>query len=127
MAQPSAHSSWLKLAMYAASTLRKLLVAFAGIDALPYQSGTVDVHSRSISKRDSALLRRTLLLVMGVILQNSPADEPFYQFMDKKRAEGKLYRVLHDGLRDKFLRIYYASVKAHLDTWYRTDSCVLIY
>ena len=48
---------------------KKALVAFAGIDALPYQSGTVDVRSRSISKRGSAALRRTLFLVMSVILQ----------------------------------------------------------
>ena len=34
---------------------------------------------------------------MSVILQRSPADEP-YQFMDRKRAEGKPYRV-YDGFR----------------------------
>lgn len=65
---------------------KKALVAFAGIDAPSYQSGQTDVRSRSISKRGSASLRRTLFLVMGVILQNSPADEPVYQFMDRKRA-----------------------------------------
>ena len=45
---------------------KKALVAFAGIDAPPYQSGQIDVRSRSISKRGSASLRRTLFLVMGV-------------------------------------------------------------
>lgn len=58
---------------------KKALVAFAGIDAPPYQSGIMDVRSRSISKRGSSSLRRTLFLVMAVILQNSPADEPVYQ------------------------------------------------
>ena len=38
-------------------------------------------------------LRRTLFLVMSVILQCAPIDEPVYQFMDKKRSEGKPYRV----------------------------------
>lgn len=93
---------------------KKALVAFAGIDAPPYQSGQMDVRSRSISKRGSAALRRTLFLVMSVFLQQSPTDEPIYQFMDKKRAEGKPYRVYMMASANKFLRIYYASVKAYL-------------
>lgn len=72
---------------------KKALVAFAGIDAPPYQSGQMEVRSRSISKRGSSALRRTLFLVMGSILRSSPADEPVCQFMDRKRAEGKPYRV----------------------------------
>lgn len=95
---------------------KKALVAFAGIDALPFQSGQMDVRSRSISKRGSAALRRALFLVMGVILQNSPVDEPVYQFMDRKRAEGKLYKVNMMASANKFLRIYYASVKAYLNS-----------
>lgn len=47
---------------------KKALVAFTGIDAPSYQSGTVDIRSRRISKRGSASLRRTLFLVMGVFL-----------------------------------------------------------
>ena len=95
---------------------KKALVAFAGIDAPPYQSGQIDVRSRSISKRGSASLRRTLFLVMGVLLQCAPMDEPVYQFMDKKRSEGKPYRVYMMASANKFLRIYYASVKAYLDS-----------
>ena len=94
---------------------KKALVAFAGIDAPPYQSGSVDVRSRSISKRGSAALRRTLFLVMSVILQRAPDCNPIYQFMNKKRSEGKPYRVYMMASANKFLRIYYASVKAHLD------------
>ena len=95
---------------------KKALVAFAGIDAPPYQSGTVNVRSCSISKRGSSSLRRTLFLVMGIILQNSPADEPVYQFMDKKRSEGKPYKVYMMASANKFLRVYYASVKGYLDS-----------
>ena len=84
--------------------------------APPYQSGQMDIHSRSISKRGSASLRRTLFLVMGVILQCAPMNEPVYQFMDKKRSEGKPYRVYMMASANKFLRIYYASVKAYLDS-----------
>ena len=95
---------------------KKALVAFAGIDAPPYQSGTMSVRSRSISKRGSPSLRRTLFLIMSVTLLSSPADNPVYQFMDKKRSEGKPYRVYLMASANKFLRIYYASVKAYLDT-----------
>lgn len=95
---------------------KKALVAFAGIDAPPYQSGQMEVRSRSISKRGSSALRRTLFLMMSVIFQRSSADEPVYQFMDKKRAEGKPYRVYMMASTNKFLRIYYATVKKHLDS-----------
>lgn len=94
---------------------KKALVAFADIDAPPYQSGQMDIYSRSISKRGSASLRRTLFLLMGVYLQNAPVNEPVYQFMDKKRSEGKPYKVYMMASANKFLRIYYASVKAYLD------------
>ena len=95
---------------------KKALVAFAGIDSPPYQSGQMNVCGRSISKRGSASLRRTLFLVMGVYLKNAPTNEPVYQFMDKKRTEGKPYRVYMMASANKFLRIYYASVKAYLDS-----------
>jgi hypothetical protein len=69
-----------------------------------------------MSKVGASSLRRTLFLVMSVYLQSSPIDEPVYQFMDKKRSEGKPYRVYMMASANKFLRIYYASVKAHLDS-----------
>ena len=56
-----------------------------------------------------------LFLVMSVILQCAPADDPVYLFMNKKRSEGKPYRVYMMASANKFLRIYYAAVKAHLD------------
>ena len=93
---------------------KKALVAFAGIDAPPYQSGQYELKSRRISKRGSSSLRRTLFLVMSVILQNSPEDQPVYQFMDKKRSEGKPYKVYMMASANKFLRIYYASVTKYL-------------
>ena len=94
---------------------KKALVAYAGIDAPPYQSGQLNVHSRSISKRGSPALRRTLFLVMSVYLQCSPADEPVYQYMAMKRAEGKPYLVYMMASANKFLRRYYAAVKAYLN------------
>ena len=77
----------------------------------------MNIYSRSISKRGSSSLRRTLFLVMGIYLQNAPADEPIYQFMNKKRSEGKTYKVYMMASANKFLRIYYATVKAYLDSF----------
>lgn len=94
---------------------KKALVAFAGIDAPPNDSGQISGNHKAMSKIGSSALRRTLFLIMSVYLQNAPVDEPVYQFMDKKRAEGKPYRVYMMASANKFLRIYFASVKAYLD------------
>lgn len=94
---------------------KKALVGFAGLDASPFQSGNFNPQSRSISKRGSASLRKTLFQVMQVILQNSPADNAVFQFMDKKRSEGKHYFVYMTAAANKFLRIYYARVTEHLN------------
>lgn len=89
----------------------KSLVALAGIDPPPNQSGKDDPKSRSISKRGSPALRKTLFLIMTIYLQRQPVDEPVYQFLDKKRTEGKPYKVYMIAAAHKFLRIYYARVK----------------
>lgn len=93
---------------------KKALVGFAGLDASPFQSGNFNPQSRSIPKRGSAALRKTLLQIMSVILQNSPTNNSVFQFMDKKRAEGKHYFVYMTAAANKFLRIYYARVTEHL-------------
>ena len=95
---------------------KKALVAYAGIDAPPNDSGDVTGRHKSMSKVGASSLRRTLFLVMSVYLQNAPLDEPVYRFMDKKRAEGKPYRVYMMASANKFLRIYYATVKAYLES-----------
>lgn len=93
----------------------KSLVALAGIDPPPNQSGQVDTKSRSISKRGSPTLRKTLFQIMTIIIQNKPIDDPVYQFLDKKRSEGKPYRVYMIAAAHKFLRIYYARVMQALN------------
>ena len=94
---------------------KKALVAYAGIDAPPNDSGDITGRHKGMSKVGASSLRRTLFLVMSVYLQNAPLDEPVYQFMDRKRAEGKPYRVYMMASANKFLRIYYATVKAYLE------------
>ncbi len=95
-------------------THKGALVAFAGMDAPPFQSGTFDSKSRRISKRGSPHLRKTLFMVASTILQHSDPDNPIFQFIDKKRAEGKHFYVYMVAGAAKFLRVYYARVKAHL-------------
>lgn len=96
-------------------THKGALVAFAGVDAPPYQSGTFDSKSRHVSKRGTPHLRRTLFQVCTVILEHASQDNPVYCFMDRKRAEGKHYYVYIVAGAAKFLRIYYARVKEYLN------------
>ena len=91
------------------------LVSYAGLDTEPNDSGTVTHKSREITKKGSPYLRRTLFLVISNILMLSPPDEPIYQFLDRKRAEGKHYYTYTCAGAAKFLRIYYARVKEYLD------------
>lgn len=89
---------------------RRAITAFAGLDAPPYQSGQLDVSSRHISKRGSAALRKVLFQITEVYILNKPEDEPVYQFIDKKRSEGKHYYSYRIAAANKFLRTYFAKV-----------------
>ena len=44
-------------------------------------------------------------------MQNAPVEDAVYQFLDKKRAEGKPYYKYMVAGCNKFLRIYYARIK----------------
>ena len=93
---------------------RRSIVAFAGIDPEVNESGDYNRVSNRSSKRGSPHLRKTLFQVISAYLRGSPTDEPVYQFLDKKRREGKPYYVYMTAAANKFLRIYYARVKEHL-------------
>ena len=67
--------------------------------------------SNPTTKRGSPHLRKTLYQIVCTYLRKAPFDEPVYQFLDKKRAEGKPYFVYMTAAQNKFLRIYYARVK----------------
>ena len=92
------------------------LVCFAGLESSPYQSGKFQTTHRAVSKKGSPHLRKTLFQIMTCLLQHKPVDDPVYQFLDRKRAEGKHYYTYMTAGSAKFLRIYYARVKAFLDT-----------
>ena len=44
-----------------------------------------------------------------------PCHDPVYEFMIKKRLEGKPYYVYMTAGCNKFLRIYYGRVKEYLE------------
>ena len=105
-------------------TSKGALVAFAGVDAPPFQSGSFNSKSRHVSKSGSPHLRRVLFTICSVILQHSDPENAVFQFMDKKRAEGKHFYVYTVAGGAKFLRIYYAKVKEYLNTLDSQTGCV---
>ena len=93
---------------------KQSLVAFAGIDPAPNDSGDKYGRNSGTTKRGSPYLRKTLFNIMKCYLQNAPENEPVFQFIDKKRAEGKHYYVYMTAAANKFLRRYYAKVNEYL-------------
>ena len=87
------------------------LVAFAGIDAPPYESGKFVGTKRNISKRGSSSLRKIGYEIMHSLKVVKPTeDSAVYDFIIKKENEGKPKRVAKIAGLNKFLRIYYARV-----------------
>jgi transposase len=100
---------------------RGSITAFAGVDPGANQSSEREAKSVRTSKSGPPELRRTLFLVMDGLLKSMPQDDPVYQFMDKKRAEGKPYLVYMTAGANKFLRIYYGRVKEYLASLENAD------
>ena len=86
------------------------LIAYAGIDAPPYQSGTFNATERHISKRGNSYLRKTGYEIMQSLIQHKPIGDPVYDFICKKRLEGKCGKEAMIAGLNKFLRIYYGRV-----------------
>lgn len=90
---------------------RSSLAGYAGVDPTVNQSGRHETQSNPTTKRGSPHLWKTLYQIVCTYLRNSPTDEPVYQFLDKKRLEGKPYFICMTAAQNKSLRIYYARVK----------------
>jgi len=86
------------------------LIAYAGIDAPPYQSGSFNATERHISKRGNSYLRKTGYEIMQCLIQHKPIGDPVYDFICKKRHEGKCGKEAMIAGLNKFLRIYYGRV-----------------
>ncbi len=90
------------------------LAAYAGVEPGVNGSGGKTKDGVHTTKHGSPQLRKTLFQVMDVLIKTKPQDDPVYQFMDKKRAQGKQYYVYMTAGANKFLRIYYGRVKEYL-------------
>lgn len=89
----------------------KSLIAYAGIDPPPYESGKFIGKDRHITKRGSATLRKIGYEVMRCLkTMNRPEDAAVYDYILKKESEGKSKKAAKIAGMNKFLRIYYARV-----------------
>ncbi|WP_330583217.1 transposase [Pseudobutyrivibrio xylanivorans] len=89
----------------------KALIAVAGIDPPPYESGQFVGSNRRITKRGSSTLRKVGYEVMRVLKSHpEPEDNAVYNYILKKEAEGKTKKHAKIAGLNKFLRIYYARV-----------------
>jgi Transposase and inactivated derivatives len=101
---------------------RGALIAFAGVDPGVNESGKHSSPSVRTTKRGSPHLRKTLFQIVSTHLRTSPQGEPVYHFLDRKRTEGKPYLVYMTAAANKFLRIYHAKVREHLNSLEMTES-----
>ena len=91
------------------------LIAYAGIDAPPYQSGTFNATERHISKRGNSYLRKTGFEIMQSLIQHKPEGDAVYDFIQKKRSEGKCGKEAMIAGLNKFLRVYYGRISEVYD------------
>ena len=89
---------------------KRALIAYAGIDAPPYQSGKFCANNRHISKRGNRYLRKTGYEIMQSYVMHKPANDPIFTFIEKKRGEGKSGKLAMVAGLNKFLRVYYGKV-----------------
>ena len=71
-----------------------LPIKVAGVDPGVNESGSYEQKSVPTSKRGSSDLRKTLFQVMDVLIKTHPQDDPVYQFLDKKRAQGRAREII---------------------------------
>lgn len=96
------------------------LIAYAGIDSPPYQSGKYEATNRHISKRGNKYLRKTGFEVMQSIKSFCRVDCEVYNYIVKKEAEGKCKKAAKIAGLNKFLRQYYGILEKkyiELGTW----------
>ena len=80
------------------------LLAFAGIDASIYQSGTFEASSSKMSKRGSKYLRYALMKAASLVAR---FDDNFNAYYTKKRLEGKHHLVAVSHCARKLVRILF--------------------
>lgn len=87
------------------------LIAYAGLDAPPYQSGQFEATNRHISKRGNKYLRKTGYEIMKSIKTSCNENSEIKVYILKKESEGKAKKVAKIAGLNKFLRMYHGIVK----------------
>jgi len=91
----------------------KQLVAYAGLDPSVHSSGKFVASSSRITKRGSKRLRRALYLAVQCGIRGR-TNERIRAYYDKKREEGKPYKVTVIACTNKLLHHIYAILKKGL-------------
>jgi transposase len=99
----------------------KKLVAFAGIDPSVFESGTFKGTLNRITKRGSSRLRHALFMAVRSAIRDCrkmkttdeiiPRNKKLREFYDKKREEGKPFKVAVIACANKLLHWIYALLK----------------
>jgi transposase len=99
----------------------KKLVAFAGIDPSNFESGKFRGTVNRITKRGSSRLRHTLYMAVRCAIRDSrksktkeeliPRNKRLREFYDKKREEGKPFKVAVIACVNKLLHWIFALLK----------------
>ncbi|MFJ7513367.1 IS110 family transposase [Peribacillus simplex] len=100
----------------------KKLVAFAGIDPSVFESGTFKGTLNRITKRGSSRLRHALYMAVKCAIRDCrkkkttdeiiPRNKRLREFYDKKREEGKPFKVAVIACANKFLHWIYSLLKS---------------
>lgn len=88
-------------------TSAKQIVAYAGLDPGVYSSGKFTATSNRITKRGSKRLRRALYLAVQCGLRRG-INSRIKHYYDKKRKEGKSYKVVVIACANKLLHHIYS-------------------
>jgi transposase len=101
----------------------KKLVAFAGIDPSIFESGRFKGTVNRITKRGSSRLRHALFMAVKCAIRDSrkmkttdeviPRNKKMRAFYDKKREEGKPYKVAVIACANKLLHWIYALLRTN--------------
>jgi transposase len=100
----------------------KKLVAFAGVDPSVFESGKFTATQNRITKRGSSRLRHALYMAVRCAIRDCrkkktteeiiPRNKKMREFYDKKREEGKPYKVAVIACVNKLLHWIYALLKS---------------
>jgi transposase len=100
----------------------KKLVAFVGVDPSVFESGKFTATKNRITKRGSSRLRQALYMAVRCAIRDCrkqkttdeiiPRNKKLREFYDRKREEGKPYRVAVIACVNKLIHWIYAILKS---------------